>query len=269
MTGPILFGIKGNMEKAEQKPKVRVVKAGQLRLKSGVIRVEGEKGTHYKGPCDRCKVMVTIRTPPVVDRELLCNDCIYVARVGKPSTKVKRKGDKVLHYITECDVCGDRGKTPFLPKKSRPYLCDLCYAESDEGKANAERKAERKQERLQVKEQTTTAKAETAEVAEQTADAPEKPVERAEPAPTYKLTCRRCRKKLTLKFRPPKGEAFICPSCYEKESEQEEKRKERPSSSLMFNIECAVCGKHETVNFVPKSLTETICTECYGKKRRK
>lgn len=267
------------------KPKVRVVKAGERRLRSGLIRVESEDGVLYRGACDRCTAMVTCRTAPEQGRELLCKNCVYVARVGKPSTKVKRKGDKALFYLTECDLCGDEGKTPFLPKKERPYLCDLCYAEADKEKAKAapapvrpapiaaeQAPAERAEPgdapAVEFDQEHAAAEAAPAKTAPAKVQTPAPP---AEPAyqPTYKHSCRRCRKKFLLKFRSEKGERFICPDCFEKESQQEEKRKDRPSTRLIFKIECVVCGKHESVDFVPKSLTESICTECFNKRRRK
>lgn len=251
------------------KPKVRVVKAGERRLRSGLIRVESEDGVLYRGSCDRCTAMVTSRTAPEQGRELLCKNCVYVAKVGKPSTKVKRKGDKALFYLTECDLCGDEGKTPFLPKKERPYLCDLCYAEVERQK---------REDAAAAAAAATPTDAEALAQTDPAEPAPprtERPRKAAKPAvdpafqPTFKHSCRRCRKKFLLKFRPDKDERFICPDCYEKESQLEEKRKDRPNTRLIFKIECAVCGKTESVDFVPKSLTESICTECFTKRRRK
>ncbi len=258
------------------KPKVRVVKAGERRLRSGLIRVESEDGVLYRGACDRCTAMVTSRTAPEQGRELLCKNCLYVAKVGKPSTKVKRKGDKALFYLTECDLCGDEGKTPFLPKRDRPYLCDLCYAETEKEKPAVAAFPKPVRPAVNAGEaaaaEVEEAKSGAAEVAAKHSDAetPPAPVA-AEPAyqPTYKHSCRRCRKKFLLKFRPDKEERFICPDCFEKESQLEEKRKDRPSTRLIFKIECAVCGKTESVDFVPKSLTESICTQCFTKRRRK
>ncbi len=251
------------------KPKVRVVKAGERRLRSGLIRVESEDGVLYRGSCDRCTNMVTSSTAPEQGRELLCKECVYVARVGKPSTKVKRKGDKALFYITECDLCGDEDKTPFLPKKERPYLCDLCYAEVERQK-RADAAAAAPAATSTTKEtQAETAQAERVAPLAEPARKPARPPIDPASQPTFKHSCRRCRKKFLLKFRPDKDERFICPDCFEKESQLEEKRKDRPSTRLIFKIECAVCGKTESVDFVPKSLTESICTDCFTKRRRK
>lgn len=290
------------MESNEAKPKVRVVK-GQKKLKSGVIRIERSEGVVYRGPCDRCEAVVTSRKPPTVETELVCKDCRSVAKVGKPSTKVRRKGHKIVAYYTDCDLCGDRQKTPFLPKQGRPFLCDLCLKEErkeEEARREAIELAEAEAEALRIDEAYDAAEAAAAAgehldineylgrsvatpdsndatteeasgdnpVEGMTSEATGEPAEDPSQPRSYRLRCARCKEKVRMRFKPDKGEKFICPSCYEKEQAAEAKREETGGTRLLFQIECAACGKSETVNFVPKSLTESLCTDCFTQKRR-
>jgi CxxC-x17-CxxC domain-containing protein len=212
-------------------------------------------------------MLTQTRKAPVVGRELVCGDCRGVARNAKPSTRVKRKKGKVLHFITECDLCGDKEKTPFMPKKGKPFLCDLCYKET-------------LPPREERQEAQTANPDDGAEVAASTdrKDRPvsdvEAPVTRARrdapprPREEYDLFCRRCKTTVKLNFKPERGEGFICRPCYEKEIGLKD-QEDRPDTRLIFKMECVSCGKRETVNFVPKSLSEPICTDCFNARKQR
>ena len=249
------------MENREERPAVRVVKAPRHRQKSGVIRVDGEDGkTYFRSPCDRCGDMVKTDFQPLEDRELTCRECRWIATKAKPSTRVKRRGGKAT-YITECDLCGDVAKTPFLPKKDRRFLCDGCMAAEREERRTAE-----------LEEQVP--------VTEEVPEPPSPPsdetpgIEKAGPEPLrdqplFDVTCRGCRKVEQLRFKPARGERFLCKDCYLAEKDREAAGKNRPDTRLLFQIECAWCGKHETVSFVPRDLTEPVCSSCHEKRKKR
>jgi len=249
------------MENREERPAVRVIKSSGRRQKSGVIRVDGEDGkTYFRSPCDRCGDMVKTDFQPLEGRELTCRSCRWIAEKAKPSTRVKRRGEKTT-YLTECDLCGDVAKTPFMPKKGRKFLCDGCMvAEREEAAATAVAEGEPEHEAVSHAEPS------------QQAPNPEAPVEKesVEPdKPLFDVTCRACGKVEQFRFKPARGERFLCKDCYLAEREREAAGKDRPDTRLLFQIECAWCGKHETVSFVPRDLTEPVCSSCYEKRKKR
>lgn len=291
------------------------------------MRVQDKNGkVHYKVPCDRCLAVVRVPFQPKADREITCKDCRYVAEKAKPSTHLKRdKQGKPLAWYTDCDLCGDRQKTPFMPKKSRTFLCDLCMVEARkqeaeakeaEALARAEQEAEaREAEAAALAKQPeqveadgpleeapeTVAEAQApdaavnqgplvgesdpvpqtaigeakevaldaaAEAAAEDTDVVDANLAEAEPQQMYDVTCRRCKKVEMFRFKPARGEGFVCKDCFLADSERRAKPKNPHGTSLMFQIECFQCGKNETVNFVPKDLYEPICTDCFEKNKK-
>ena len=255
------------MEKADEKPKVRIVKAGQHRPRSGVIRIQDKNGrTWYRTTCDRCNEMAKESRQPLQGQEVVCSECRWIAAKGKPSTQVRRKHGKVQHFTTECDLCGDRQKTPFLPKQNRPFLCDGCFEEEKKNTAMLEPKQETAgPDDAARTEPDDSARTEPEDSAGSKANtSPWK-----EPVKRFQVTCRRCRNRVELRFLPPPDEYFMCKSCYMDESTRKEQRKDRPDIQTWFNIECAACGKLETVDFVPQDLTEPMCTSCFEKRKKR
>jgi len=252
------------MDKPESRPEVRVIKGSRSRPKAGVIRVDTEDGkTYFRGPCDRCSDMVRTDFQPSEGRELLCRECRWVADKAKPSTRLKRKHGKVLHYLTECDECGDRQKTPFMPKRDRRFLCDACFAEHKEHEPAVVSEPDVVPEPQAPSDNPWRA---TSIVKPKKLPDPDR-LKNQEPA-RFNVICRSCRKVERLRFRPDKGEYFLCKDCYLEERERKEARKNRPDTRLIFQIECADCGKHETVDFVPRDLTEPICSDCFEKRKK-
>ena len=268
------------MENEEERPTVRVVKAPRHRLKSGVIRVQGEDGkTYFRAPCDRCQTMTKVDFQPREDRELYCRDCRWIAAKAKPSTRVKRRGDKVLYYTTECDLCGDRQKTPFLPKKDRRFLCDGCFEAEKEQRGTVQKPEKSKSHAVQKPEKSTSRETGSEPIVPKAEIAAEpetvKPTEAAAAtdtspeAPLFDVYCRRCHKVEQMRFKPARGEYFLCKDCYLAERTREEAKKHRPDTRLLFQIECAICGKQETVGFVPRDLTEPVCSSCHEKRKKR
>ena len=221
--------------------KVRIVKAGEVKLRSGVIKVEeGDGKVSYKCACDACKCMVSRPFPPKEGKPVLCGDCHRVAVKGKPSTRILRREGK-LSYLTLCDRCGANQRTPFLPKKDQQFLCDACH------------RAQPQRSRIPIKKDVV--------------------VLGTKDEPLFWVPCDRCRTKVQLKFNPVPGEPFICPKCYDEERSREEKKRRakegKPETRMFFNIECVRCGRKETVDFVPRSLSEAICSRCYDEKKRR
>ncbi|MDJ0837210.1 MAG: hypothetical protein QNK37_11885 [Acidobacteriota bacterium] len=252
------------MENSEERPRVRVVKA-RNQAKSGTIQVQDQDGkTFYKVPCDRCDAVVRLPFQPYKDREVTCKECRFVATKGKPSTRVKRKAGKIS-YLTECDLCGDIQQTPFLPKKDRRFLCDGCYQAEKEA-AGDEPKAEDRSVSAESGKSPVEAKspsrADTRSVSPDPAAPPRE-------EPRFNVTCRRCKKVQQLRFKPNRGEYFMCKDCFIKDREREELRKGKPDTRLMFQIECVDCGKVETVNFIPKDIAEPMCTACFEKRKKR
>ena len=256
------------MEQNQEKPKIRVIKVGEQRLKGGVIKSESSDGSSYRGPCDRCGVLTKTRKPPLVVRELVCGDCRGVARNAKPSTRVKRKMGKVHHFITECDVCGDREKTPFMPKKGKPFLCDLCYKETLPPREERQAEHPRPSPERVDRPAEPAAREDRPTPDEQKPTAPTQQDTPRRPREEYDLFCRRCKTTVKLNFKPERGEGFICRPCYEKEMGLKD-QEDRPDTRLIFKMECVSCGKRETVNFVPKSLSEPICTDCFNARKQR
>ncbi len=226
------------MEKPVDNAKIRIVKAGQKRARAGMIRIVDEKGRgFYRGVCDTCGQVLTLRQPPDQGEDLLCRDCRFVRTRAKPSTRVLR-GKGRFRYITECDRCGQPQKTPFLPRKEFPFSCDACHRAEP-------RPAVRKPIKKNV---------------EVVAEGPE---------PRYRVPCDLCGAKVALRFAPGPNEDFICPACFDRKQVEKEKRDKKPATKILFNLECSVCGKQEMVDFVPRSLTDALCGDCFKSRTRR
>ena len=248
--------IKTASENKNEQPKFRVVKGGRQRARGGVIVVEGVDGkTYYRCSCDRCNRFATLLVQPMAGKEVVCEDCVWIAEKAKPSTKVIRKGDRVW-YATECDTCGMVERTPFLPKKYRVFLCNNCKREEDR--------------RLKAMEPPKPApipvKTETAPEPPQAVEEPVQP----KVTETHRVPCKNCGKILTLRFKPGQGESLVCSGCYQKQ-EDAKKRSGKPiaETRIFYNIECIICGRKETLDFVPKLGSEAICTHCFESKKRR
>ena len=244
-------------DQGSDKPKVRVRKAEHGMTKAGAVQVSDKDGSvFYKVPCDRCDNVASIPFRPRADREIVCKECYWVVSKGKASTRVLRNRKTGKNsYKTQCDLCGDWEKTNFMPKKEREFLCDLCV-EAQRNEAPPEPVSQQEPRPEPVQEPPKPAEAKIP------------PKEGFKPE-TFRVTCRACKQSQQLKFKPLKGESFLCQPCYEKRSANEEKRRDKPDTQIFFHIECSKCGKQERVDFVPKSLSEPMCSTCYQKQRRR
>ena len=233
-----------------ERPKFRVIKAGQKKIKSGIIRVVNADGnTLYKGSCDRCDTLLTVPFPPLLGRDFVCRSCKWVAAQGKPSTKVRRKNDTSL-YFTRCDVCETVQKTPFMPKKDRPFLCDGCYRESRPEQENRPKPRAPAGETRPARER------------------PKPPPQTGgQDRPLHEEPCHQCGLKVRIRFLPDPDKPFFCPNCFPVVAEDaDQKHRGNEGTRVLFHIECAYCGKREAVDFVPRSLSESYCSECFKQK---
>jgi len=239
-----------HMENAGQndKPKVRLIKAGRDKPRSGVIAGKDKNGNaYYRCSCDRCDQIATVNFKPRAGREILCRDCNRIMPRAKPSTRVVRKGGKAV-YFTECDDCLTVCKSTFLPKTDREFLCNDCKDERQYEAADAAAEAEPRlvPEEAPVDtapvEEVSTQEAVTEEVVGEAVEVPisedgpdtalaEEESEETvsadsdgdtEPAekPTYDVVCCDCNTSLTLRFQPGEDESFICPNCYQAKQEK-------------------------------------------------
>ena len=253
------------MEHADQdteKPKMRLIKGGRERPRSGVIAVEDKDGkTFYRCSCDRCNAMVTLPFRPGLGREVVCNECRWVARKGKPSTRVIRRKDRA-QYLTECDTCGTVSKTMFLPKKDRLFLCDTCKRETNDA-AGSLGEPEKREPVPEIREPAPTRTSK-----------PEEPTAQADPAesevkPVYEVPCGKCGTVMSLRFKPRNMASFLCPNCYKAPTRSVKQAEKKEGTRILYNIECAVCGKKEVVDFVPKFGSDAVCSDCFKSKKRR
>ena len=254
---------------SEERPKVRVVKGGKGRPRSGVITVQGENGeVFYRCSCDRCDGVATTSERPIVAREVICRDCAPLVRKMKPSTRIKRRSNKTT-YTTDCDECGAPTKTFFLPKNNRPLLCKDCIEEAQE---LAEMDAADTEDTSKAQQEEKASKAGIYEapvvpdsfnqVRQQMAD------KKARAEDKFAFPCRRCSKELTLRFMPKPGEDIICPECYKERNEREAK-KNPTGTRIFYNIECARCGRKESLHFVPRLGSDAVCSSCFDNNKRR
>ena len=255
---------------SEERPKVRVVKGGKGRPRSGVITVQGENGdVFYRCSCDRCDGVATTSERPIVTREVVCEQCIRLVGKMKPSTKIKRRSGKPV-YTTDCDECGTPTKTFFLPKNNRPLLCKECIAEAEElAEMDARDAGDVDVEPI---EEPKPAKAGIYEAPEVAADAfhqvRQQIAEKKVRDDKFIFPCRRCSKELTLRFMPKPGEDIICPDCYKERNEREAK-KNPTGTRIFYNIECARCGRKESLHFVPRLGSDAVCSTCFNNNKRR
>ncbi len=266
-----------HMENAGQndKPKIRLVKGGRDKPRSGVISGKDKHGkAYYRCSCDRCDQMATVPFQPKEGREILCRDCCKVMPRAKPSTRAVRKGTKPI-YFTECDECLTVCKSSFLPKSNRPFLCNDCKEDRQYEEDEARRE---KLEALQLEEVEEVGEAPLVEAALASDEGACEVDEPVEPAvkPVFEVACHQCDKTLMLRFQPKPGERFTCPSCYQAAQDRKtatmaaaEKEEGSSGTRIFFNIECAKCGKKETVDFVPKLRSEAVCTSCFKSRKRR
>jgi CxxC-x17-CxxC domain-containing protein len=236
-----------------QKVRIRKPLENGKHLKRGVITVETEQGYYYRIACEGCGLALKLRRHPLEGKPVYCRECQNIADVGKPETRLVRHYGK-YDYETPCDECGTVEQTSFLPKRSRPFLCNTCLKAS-----RSER--DTKGTPLRIEENNVHPVKESDKPTEVETTHREKPVE------THDIACSKCRKTVTLKFKPSSKRPFLCSDCHSEL--QEIRRGEKPDTKVFFNLECSDCGKKETLDFIPTFPDRALCSDCFEKMKRR